>query len=91
MPVYEYSCKSGCDNFEVWRTIDARTVDTNCPVCGSNGSRIYTAPMTICGPLRLKTESREPTIVRKETTASGSSKPNLRQSTTRPWMLNRGC
>jgi hypothetical protein len=46
--------------------------------------------MTLCGPLRLKIESKEPTIVRKET--GSENKPKLKNAQgARPWMLNRGC
>jgi putative FmdB family regulatory protein len=90
MPVYEFSCSHGCENYEVWRTIDQRTADTNCPNCDQPGQRVFSPPMTICGPLRLKMENREPTIVRKST--EGEAKPRLKDAGgTRPWMLNRGC
>ena len=40
--------------------------------------------------LRLKIESKEPTIVRKET--GSENKPKLKNAQgARPWMLNRGC
>ncbi|MFM7642206.1 MAG: FmdB family zinc ribbon protein [Cyanobium sp.] len=90
MPVYEFSCSQGCDNYEVWRTIDQRKADTHCPSCGLPGQRVFSPPMTLCGPLRLKVESSEPKIIRKQT--EGSSKPRLKEAnSTRPWMLNRGC
>lgn len=90
MPVYEFSCSTGCDNYEVWRTIDQRDVNTDCPSCGSTGQRVFSPPMTLCGPLRLKVESREPRLVRK--TVSSEVKPQLKDgSGNRPWMLNRGC
>ncbi len=91
MPVYEFSCANGCDNYEVWRSIDARQSDTDCPVCGCNGIRVFNPPMTLTGPLRLKRESAEPRVVRKESGSEGPAKPRLRESTTRPWMVNRGC
>ncbi|MFN9622567.1 MAG: FmdB family zinc ribbon protein [Cyanobacteriota bacterium] len=90
MPVYEFSCSQGCDNYEVWRSIDQRAADTDCPGCGLPGQRVFSPPMTLCGPLRLKVESREPRLVRKST--EGESKPRLKDAGgTRPWMLNRGC
>lgn len=90
MPVYEFSCSNGCENYEVWRSIDQRTADTDCPGCGVAGQRVFSPPMTLCGPLRLKVESREPRLVRKST--AGESKPRLKDTgSTRPWMVNRGC
>lgn len=90
MPVYEFSCSSGCDNYEVWRSIDQRETNTECPSCGGNGRRVFSPPMTLCGPLRLKVENREPTVVRKAVNQEG--KPRLKDGgSTRPWMLNRGC
>jgi putative FmdB family regulatory protein len=90
MPVYEFSCSNGCENYEVWRSIDQRAANTECPSCGVNGQRVFSPPITLSGPLRLKVESREPRLVRKHT--EGESKPRLKEAGgTRPWMLNRGC
>jgi putative FmdB family regulatory protein len=90
MPVYEFSCSHGCENYEVWRSIDQRDVNTDCPDCGSKGQRIFSPPMTLCGPLRLKVESSEPRLIRKSVTPE--SKPRLKEvGGNRPWMLNRGC
>jgi putative FmdB family regulatory protein len=90
MPVYEYSCSKGCNNYEVWRRIDERQSDTNCPVCAAEGARVFTPVMSLTGSFRLKQEQSEPRLVRKEVT-SPSRKPRLKESGTRPWMLNRGC
>jgi putative FmdB family regulatory protein len=90
MPVYEFSCTNGCENYEVWRSIEARRSETDCPVCGGNGLRIFNPPMALSGPLRLKQESSEPRLVRKET-GSSEAKSRLQQSGTRPWMVTRGC
>jgi putative FmdB family regulatory protein len=90
MPVYEYSCTNGCENYEVWRSIEARRSETDCPLCGGNDIRVFTTPMTLSGPLRLKQESAEPRRVRKEAKTSEPTN-RLKQSSTRPWMLNRGC
>lgn len=91
MPVYEFSCTNGCENYEVWRSIEARHSETDCPNCGGNGIRIFNPPMTLSGPLRLKQESAEPRLVRKEAKTTTEPKSRLKQSNTRPWMLNRGC
>jgi putative FmdB family regulatory protein len=92
MPVYEFRCTKGCENYEVWRSIDARQSATECPACGEPGVRVFSPPMTLSGPLRLKQETKEPQVVRKSSVDSSvATKPRLRQSTTRPWMLNRGC
>ncbi|WP_216900686.1 FmdB family zinc ribbon protein [Synechococcus sp. CCY 9618] len=90
MPVYEFSCSNGCENYEVWRRIDERQSDTNCPECAAEGTRIFTPVMSLTGPLRLKQEQSEPRLVRKES-APPTGKPRLKESGTRPWMLNRGC
>ncbi|MDM7936656.1 MAG: zinc ribbon domain-containing protein [Cyanobium sp. CZS 48M] len=90
MPVYEYSCANGCENYEVWRSIDQRQINTNCPACEAEGKRVFTPVMSLTGPLRLKQEQSEPRMVRKEV-AQSAEKPRLKQSSTRPWMLNRGC
>jgi putative FmdB family regulatory protein len=90
MPVYEFSCSNGCDNYEVWRTIDQRETNTECPSCGVSGQRVFSPPMTLCGPLRLKVENSEPRMVRK--TIKEEPKPRLKDAKgARPWMLNRGC
>jgi putative FmdB family regulatory protein len=91
MPVYEFSCANGCENYEVWRSIDERKSQTDCPACGGNGIRLFNPPMTLTGSFRLKKEVAEPRLVRKEAGDSNTSKPRLRESGTRPWMLNRGC
>jgi putative FmdB family regulatory protein len=91
MPVYEFSCPEGCEDYEIWRSIDQRSVDTHCPECGSEGKRLFSPPMALCGPLRLKQESREPKLVRKSR-AGNEAKPKLKDiQGARPWMLNRGC
>lgn len=90
MPVYEFSCSNGCDSYEVWRTIEERSSATECPACGEPGKRVYSPPLTLCGPLRLKVESREPQLIRK--TIGSESKPRLREAAgSRPWMVNRDC
>lgn len=91
MPVYEFSCPEGCDDFEIWRSIDQRNVDTGCPQCGSDGRRLFSPPVALSGQLRLKQESREPTLVRKSSGVP-EKKPKLKTvQGARPWMLNRGC
>ena len=90
MPVYEFECQSGkCETYEVWRSIDQRTVNTNCPKCGDTGTRIFSPPMTLSSSLRLKIEQKEPKIVRRQ--QREPQKNTLKESSTRPWMLNRGC
>ncbi|MFN9056593.1 MAG: FmdB family zinc ribbon protein [Cyanobacteriota bacterium] len=90
MPVYEFSCSNGCENYEVWRSIDQRQANTECPGCGDKGQRVFSPPLTLSGPLRLKVENSEPRLIRKAT--NDSSKPRLKDAGgTRPWMLNRGC
>lgn len=92
MPVYEFSCPQGCDNYEIWRSIDARSVDTQCPECGGDGKRLFSPPMALCGPLRLKQERSEPRLVRKNNGATAEPKAKLKSTQgARPWMLNRGC
>ena len=90
MPVYEFSCSNGCENYEVWRRIDERENNTDCPRCDGKGMRVFSPPMMLSGSLRLRQSSSEPQRIRKES-GSGQGKPRLRESTTRPWMLNRGC
>ena len=46
--------------------------------------------MSLSGSFRLKQEQSEPRLVRKET-KEATGKPRLKESGTRPWMLNRGC
>ena len=90
MPVYEYSCSNGCDNYEVWRSIDERQKDINCPNCTAEGVRIFSPVMSISSPFRLKQEQSGPRLGRKET-KEVAGKQRLKESGTRPWMLNRGC
>ncbi len=94
MPVYEYSCQSGeCETYEVWRSIDQRSVKTECPTCGSEGKRIFNPPMMLSSSIRLKVEAKEPKLVSRKNSArpSEQTKPRLRTNDSRPWMLNRGC
>ncbi len=92
MPVYEYSCTNGCENYDIWRPMDQRQSETDCPLCGGHGSRVFNPPMTFTGPLRLKREVSEPRLIRKEQPGSPSTGPRLRDGgSSRPWMLNRGC
>jgi len=91
MPVYEFACSSNqCPTYEVWRSISDRDTSTECPECGSQGQRLFNSPMMLTGGLRLKTERKEPELVTKKK-REPSTKPRLQESTTRPWMLNRGC
>ena len=90
MPVYEYSCSNGCENYEVWRSIDERQNQTNCPLCTAEGVRVFTPVMSLSGRLRLKQEQSGPRLVRKET-KEVAGKQRLKESGTSPWMLNRGC
>ncbi|MFM8277645.1 MAG: FmdB family zinc ribbon protein [Cyanobium sp.] len=91
MPVYEFACSNGCETYEIWRTIDQRSCATECPACGQPGSRIFSPPVTLSGPLRLKQENRDPQVVRKIIGNKGT-KQRLRESTgSRPWMLKRDC
>ncbi|WP_186484450.1 FmdB family zinc ribbon protein [Synechococcus sp. A15-127] len=94
MPVYEYSCKSGeCDTYEVWRSIDQRAIQTECPTCGSEGKRVFNPPMTLSSSIRLKVEAKEPKLISKKNSihAPEATKTRLRTNDSRPWMLNRGC
>ena len=91
MPVYEFSCPQGCDNYEIWRSIDQRSIDTQCPDCGGEGKRLFSPPVALCGPLRLKQENREPRLVRKSSGGSEAKATLKNTQGARPWMLNRGC
>ena len=90
MPVYEYRCPEGCDDYEIWRTISERNVSTDCPSCGSSGIRLFHPLMSLTGSLRLKQASSEPKVV---TSRPKQEEPRaqIKESTNRPWMLNRGC
>ena len=91
MPVYEFACPTKqCPTYEVWRSISDRDKKTECPECGGQGKRLFNPPMMLTGDLRLKTERKEPQLVTKKVRET-SNKPRLQESTTRPWMLNRGC
>jgi putative FmdB family regulatory protein len=92
MPVYEFACKSNtCPTYEIWRAIDKRSTATNCPQCGGQGQRLYNPIASLTSSLRLKVERKEPELVRKPVNQSSLPKASLRESGTRPWMLNRGC
>jgi putative FmdB family regulatory protein len=94
MPLYEFRCTNSvasCPSYEVWRAINERGVDTQCPGCGAQGQRVYSPPMTLSSGLRLKQERREPELVRRSRDRQDPVRPRLRESTTRPWMVNRGC
>jgi len=91
MPVYEFACTSNqCPTYEVWRSISERDTITDCPQCGESGRRLFHAPMMLSGSLRLKSECKDPQLVTKRSKET-ESKARLKESTTRPWMLNRGC
>ena len=90
MPIYEYECQQGCsETYEVWRTIDNRSTNIECPKCGEDGRRIFSPPMTLSSSLRLKIENKEPQVIRKEKRNTNNNR--LKNSDSRPWMLNRGC
>jgi len=90
MPIYEYECQQGCsETYEVWRTIDNRSTNIECPKCGEDGRRVFSPPMTLSSSLRLKIENKEPQVIRKEKRNTNNNR--LKSSDARPWMLNRGC
>ena len=92
MPVYEYLCKENdCGQYEIWRTIQDRSNDALCPKCGGAGQRIFSPALTLTGTLRLKQSTKEPQLISTEQLANKQVKPRLKESTSRPWMLNRGC
>ncbi|MEX1323107.1 MAG: zinc ribbon domain-containing protein [Synechococcaceae cyanobacterium] len=90
MPVYEYRCANGCEEYEIWRSIEDRNTGTDCPSCGGNGIRLFHPPMALTGPLRLKQSSAEPKLVSKPSN-SPEPRPRIKESTSRPWMVTRGC
>ncbi|WP_114990828.1 FmdB family zinc ribbon protein [Synechococcus sp. UW179A] len=92
MPIYEFLCEeNNCGQYEIWATIQDRSKNTLCPKCGGAGQRVYSPPLTLTGTLRLKTSTKEPKLVRGEDLIDNRVKPRLKQSDSRPWMLNRGC
>ena len=92
MPIYEFLCEENhCGQYEIWATIKDRPKNTICPKCGGAGQRIYSPPLTLTGTLRLKESTKEPKIVRGEELMDNRVKPRLKESTSRPWMINRGC
>jgi len=53
------------------------------------GSDFYATDDTVWG-LQAQVETKEPKLVRKQSQEPSKS-PRLRENTSRPWMLNRGC
>ena len=92
MPVYEFSCKTNiCPTYEVWRTIEERDTNTNCPSCGDEGTRLFNPPMMLTGGIRLKEERKEPELVTRQSQSEGQKKRLKESTAARPWMLSRGC
>ena len=92
MPVYEFSCKTNsCPTYEVWRKIEERDTNTNCPLCGDEGTRLFNPPMMLTGRIRLKEERKEPELVTRQNQPKNKKKRLKESAAARPWMLNRGC
>ena len=75
----------------MWRTIEERDTNTNCPLCGDEGTRLFNPPMMLTGRMRLKEERKEPELVTRQNQPKDKKKRLKESAAARPWMLNRGC
>jgi putative FmdB family regulatory protein len=84
MPLYEFRCHD-CGVFDIWRSIIEATSPAACPDCDKPGKRIFSAPALLSGSLRLKQESREPQLVKRDREPRA---PQVQHhSGSRPWMI----
>ncbi len=84
MPLYEFRCHD-CGVFDLWRSLAESSDPAQCPTCNQTASRIFSPPMLLSGSLRLKTESREPQLVKRD---REPEQPKLKSCNDgRPWMV----
>lgn len=85
MPLYEYRC-SDCGVFDQWRSLAESSAPAHCPACEEPAQRVFSPPMVLSGSLRLKRESPEPKLVKRDR----DPEPPKAQSHTggRPWMIS---
>ena len=89
MPLYEYRCNP-CGEFEVWRSMSQYNAPIDCPQCARAATKIFSAPNINLNsgslsaiasksdePRLVKTEQREPTKPKYQSSANG-----------RPWMFS---
>lgn len=71
--------------FDLWRAMAESSNPAYCPDCDQTAQRVFSAPAVLSGSLRLKQESREPQLVKREV----EPKPARVKSHTgsRPWMI----
>ena len=84
MPLYEFRC-SDCGVFDLWRSLAECNALAHCPTCEAPAQRIFSPPMLLSGSLRLKAESREPQLVKRDREPE-TPKPKS-CSNGRPWMV----
>ncbi len=84
MPLYEFRCDH-CGVFDLWRTMAESDAPAECPDCKEAARRVFSPPMLLSGSLRLKTESRDPQLVKRD---REPEKPKAKSCNTgRPWMV----
>ncbi|MCY7322678.1 MAG: zinc ribbon domain-containing protein [Phormidesmis sp. CAN_BIN36] len=84
MPLYELQCNQ-CGLFDVWRSLVESSNPAECPDCDQPGRRIFSPPAMLSGTFRLKTESQEPQLVKRDREPKA---PQVQHhSGSRPWMI----
>lgn len=84
MPLYEFRCDE-CGVFDEWRTMAECSVPAYCPSCQQTARRIFSPLAMLSGSLRLKKESPEPQLVKRD---QEPERPQLKNHTGgRPWMI----
>jgi putative FmdB family regulatory protein len=79
--IYEYRC-SDCGTFEKSMPMGTATASAECPACGADGNRVFSAPMTSRTPkplaamLAREDASRDrPEVVNRVPAAARSRRP----------------
>ncbi|KAM3097510.1 FmdB family zinc ribbon protein [Phormidesmis sp. 146-35] len=84
MPLYEFRCDD-CGLFDVWRSLVESSNPAPCPDCDTPGKRIFSPPAVLSGTFRLKQESREPQLVKRDREPKA---PQVQyHAGSRPWMI----
>jgi len=85
MPLYEFRC-DGCGAFDQWRSLAESSDPARCPDCDQVARRIFSPPMLLSGSLRLKRESPEPQLLKRDREPAPPRAKSCNDG--RPWMIS---
>jgi putative FmdB family regulatory protein len=76
MPTYAFTC-AGCGPFEAWRPVDEAAAVLQCPSCGREATRRFTAPGVARTPTALRgaLDREDRSAHEPEVVASKSGRP----------------